>query len=421
MFFIRILNFLKGYLIITVEGKFTERFINICIRRNILIWDVRRSGINKVRCKIATDDFYKLRDVARITSSKPRITNRMGLPFRLIQYRNRWPIFISIILFISIIYFTSTHIMSVDVTGNERIPTDQIMSELSDIGVSLGYPVSSLTPDRIRNEMIIRNNDIAWLGVNIRGCRVYIEVTERIDTESIPHIDGDPCNLVATIDGVIDEMEVKQGQSMVVIGDAVREGDLLVSGIMDSVYGTFRSVHSYGEIYAKTIYSETQEYPLKYIQRLYSSDTHTFISLDFFGNDVEMFIRKNLGTDMYEETVSDYIYKTNFMGKDIEVGAKKHEFVLYKDEETSRSVSEAVKLGTKEMTEKVEERIPKAAKIVSKKSDHNIVSGETVEVTVTYECSENIAKQSEIDKSLIDKSDNLDYDIENDKNSQTSN
>lgn len=32
-------------------------------------------------------------------------------------------------------------------------------------------------------------------------------------------------------------------------------------------------------------------------------------------------------------------------------------------------------------------------------------------VTVTYECRENIAKESEIDKSLIDKNDNLDYDI----------
>lgn len=413
MLFIRILNFLKGYLIITVEGKFTERFINICIRRKILIWDVKRCGFNKVMCKIATVDFKKVRDIARITGSKPRITGRMGFPFWVIRYKNRWPIFFSILLFICIIHFTSTHIMSVEVTGNERISTDQILNELNEIGVSWGNPVSVLNPDTVRNEMILKNNDIAWLGVNIRGCRVYIEVTERIDTESIPHIDGEPCNLIATQDGVIDEMEVKQGQSMVMVGDAVREGDMLVSGIMDSVYKGFRVVHSYGEIYAKTSYSETQEYPLKYTERLYSDNKKTYISLDLLGKDLEIFIRKNLGDNRYEETTTDYVFKKNIMGRDIEVGAKKHEFVEYKEVEASRSVAEAVEIGTREMTEKVEAVVPKDAEIVSKKSDHNIISGETVSVTVTYHCSENIAKESEIDKSLIDKNDILDYDIEN--------
>lgn len=40
MLFIRILNYIKGYLIITINGVFAERFINICVHRNILIWDV---------------------------------------------------------------------------------------------------------------------------------------------------------------------------------------------------------------------------------------------------------------------------------------------------------------------------------------------------------------------------------------------
>ena len=42
MLFIRILNYIKGYLIITINGVFAERFINICVHRNILIWDVSR-------------------------------------------------------------------------------------------------------------------------------------------------------------------------------------------------------------------------------------------------------------------------------------------------------------------------------------------------------------------------------------------
>ena len=45
MLFIRILNYIKGYLIITINGVFAERFINICVHRNILIWDEKTAGL----------------------------------------------------------------------------------------------------------------------------------------------------------------------------------------------------------------------------------------------------------------------------------------------------------------------------------------------------------------------------------------
>lgn len=82
----------------------------------------------------------------------------------MIRYRNRWPIFFALILFIAIVHFTSIHIMSVDVEGNQRIPTEQVLSELRDVGVSFGKRVSGLNADTIRNQMIINNDEIAWAG-----------------------------------------------------------------------------------------------------------------------------------------------------------------------------------------------------------------------------------------------------------------
>ena len=56
MLFIRILNYIKGYLIITINGVFAERFINICVHRNILIWDVSRKN-GGIMAKMARKDF----------------------------------------------------------------------------------------------------------------------------------------------------------------------------------------------------------------------------------------------------------------------------------------------------------------------------------------------------------------------------
>ena len=338
MLFIRILNYIKGYLIITINGVFAERFINICVHRNILIWDVSRKN-GGFMAKMATKDFYKIRDIARITNSKVRIKRRQGLPF------------------------------------------------------------------------LINNDEIAWLGVNVRGSRVYVEITERIDTESVPHLTEEKCNLVASKDGVIEKLEVGQGQTMVKKGDGVREGDVLVSGIMDSAYGGFRLVHSYGEVYARTEYTATKEYQLNYIEKEYSGEEKVRFGLNLFGNKIELYPPSMRPDDNYDEQAEEYVYRGSWLGNNVEFGGVVEKFLEYKEVEKQRTIQEAVETGRKEMTEEVENSVPKDAEIIARKTDHNIISGDAVSVTVTYECRENIAKESEIDKSLIDKNDNLDYDI----------
>lgn len=397
MLFIRILNFIKGYLVITASGRFTERFINICIRRNMTIWDMK-SDRGIITAKLATSDFFDIRDVARITSTRVRIKRRVGLGFLCKRYRSRWPLVFAVLLFVGIMYYTSTHVMSIEITGNQRIPTEQIADELSRVGLSIGVRASDIVSDEIRNKIMIMDEDVSWLGVNVRGSRVYIEVAERIDSESIPHETEEPCNVVALKDGVIDEMQVKQGQTMVKKGDGVREGDLLVSGIMDSMYGGFRTVHAYGEIWAKTQYSKEADYPLVYSEREYSDNVKTFFGIDVLGKCVDLFPRNNIDYSRFEERSTDYVFKTNILGRDIEVGGKRYDFVGYNTVQKQRTVSEAVELGERELTEQVEAEVPKEAKVLSKTTDHNIISGETVRVTVTWYCSENIAREVTIEE-----------------------
>lgn len=397
MLFIRILNFIKGYLVITASGRFTERFINICIRRGMTIWDVKAGG-GVITAKLTIKDFLNIRDVARITSTKVRIKRRIGLGFLCRRYRRRWPIIFAVILFAAIIYFTSTHVMSIEITGNQRIPTERIAEELERVGLKTGIRSKDIIPDQIRNEIMIMDEDVSWLGVNVRGSRVYIEVAERIDSASIPHETDEPCNVVAAKDGVVEEMQVKQGQASVRKGDGVRAGDLLISGIMDSTYGGFRTVHAYGEIWAKTEYSAEAEYQLVYTEREYHGTTKTFVGLDIFGKRFDLFSRKNIDYSRFEEKEQEYIFRTGILDKEIEIGGKRYDFVEYTDVEKHRTVGEAVSEAEKELTARVEQSVPQEAKVVSKITDHNIISGNTVRVTVTWYCSENIAREVKMEK-----------------------
>ena len=42
MFFKILIYYILGYVNISVEGYFIERFINICISKNILLWNLKR-------------------------------------------------------------------------------------------------------------------------------------------------------------------------------------------------------------------------------------------------------------------------------------------------------------------------------------------------------------------------------------------
>ena len=61
---IKIINFLRGYLIIEVNGAFIERFINLAIRSKIYLWGIERTEKDKAVMRISVRGFHRIRKVA---------------------------------------------------------------------------------------------------------------------------------------------------------------------------------------------------------------------------------------------------------------------------------------------------------------------------------------------------------------------
>ena len=124
----RIIRFLKGYVVICVEGHFCERFLNICMRRGIYLGNVRRMGEERICAEISIAAFREIRSIARKTRTHVTIASRCGLPFLLHRYRKRRFALVGIALFFVVLWYLSSHIMGIEIMGNERIPTTDILS-----------------------------------------------------------------------------------------------------------------------------------------------------------------------------------------------------------------------------------------------------------------------------------------------------
>jgi similar to stage IV sporulation protein len=62
-------RFLRGYLIIEIQGQFLERFINLAIKSNIFLWDIEKTQC-RMTLKISTKGFKRIRKAARKTHTK---------------------------------------------------------------------------------------------------------------------------------------------------------------------------------------------------------------------------------------------------------------------------------------------------------------------------------------------------------------
>ena len=89
MFIKIILSYLLGYLRISIEGYYIERFINICKNERVTIWNLKRKKDIQLYLNVRIGEFKKVCKIAKKTRCKIKINNKKGLPFLLNKYKKR--------------------------------------------------------------------------------------------------------------------------------------------------------------------------------------------------------------------------------------------------------------------------------------------------------------------------------------------
>jgi len=235
--------FFSGYVTIVIEGFFIERFINICRNNNIILLDIEKANSTYLKVKILKSDFKDIRHIAKKTKCKIKIQKKNGLPFFINKYRKR-KIFAIAILVIAIFIFVSTKfIWNIQIDGNEKITEEEIISMISEFGLSTGVLKKDLDVDKISNSIRLERDDISWIGISIKGTSAIITVKEAIEVPEV--IDkNEICNIVANKDAIVSKLVVHNGTARVIVGDEVKKGDILVEGVMEGEHLGNRLVHA---------------------------------------------------------------------------------------------------------------------------------------------------------------------------------
>lgn len=259
--FIKIFRFLTGYVLVTVEGFFLEKFTNLCAINNLPFWDIRRFGNAKLVGRTTISGFKRMRYEAKKCGCRIYLSKKRGTPFFLHRYRKRKVFVIGVILFFVCIKLAGLFVWNVEVIGNEFIESREILSELEMLGVKKWVLKSRLDVNKLSNQLMIKRDDLSWVGIEIDGIKVNIKVVEK---PKIPDkIDEDMvCNIISSKAGLIVSINTYQGTPKVKPGDVVDKGTLLVEGIVEMKQFPEKTelVHSLANIKAKVWYEETKSF-----------------------------------------------------------------------------------------------------------------------------------------------------------------
>lgn len=222
-------RWIKGYLKIRLIGYSPERFINICKNKNIIVWDIK-SFQNSYELYILMSDFKKLKPLCKKTVTKVKILEKRGFPFHAHRFKKRKSFLIGISIFLILIYISSLHIWTINISGNKMITSDIICSYLKEQSIKIGTSANKINCKDLAADLRKNYEDIIWVSVSLDGTSLIIELRENTDSKSIVDSDPSPTDLVASFDGIITNIITRNGIPLVKVGDSVKKGDILVSG-----------------------------------------------------------------------------------------------------------------------------------------------------------------------------------------------
>ncbi|MGI6578422.1 MAG: sporulation protein YqfD [Eubacteriales bacterium] len=386
-----VVNFFRGYLEVEIVGPYPERFINICSQNGITFWNLNREDRDRLTARVRVLEIARLRELAQNALCEVRVLSQRGAPFFVWKFRKRYLFIAGFLFFALVLYFSSLRIWDIKVYGNHKVSEERILKNLREIGVGIGTSSSKIDPEFIENSMLLRIPELSWLTVNVRGSKAEVEVRERSDPPKI--VDKKiPCNVVARRGGIITKLVVLDGSTQVEVGDTVTEGQLIASGVMDTVVG-MRLVHAMAQVEARTWYTITAKIPAKINIKEYTEEKILKTAVIIAGHRLNLYFNSSIPYERCDKIVK----KTQLSlpgGYVLPITWVTENYLEYNTHQGQLDAEVAAYILRQGLKSRLEEMVPEGEIL---RTDYTLaLDGSFYTMTLTAECLEDIAKTVEI-------------------------
>ena len=387
---------LRGSVCVRAKSAYPERMLNLCSARGIEFWDVRWIDDTALSFCVARGDLRALRRAAEGCGAEVSIERTAGTPFFFARLRRRHALFAGGILCAALLLVNSLFIWDFEVTGNETVPTETILHALREHGVHRGTFIYSFRSQDICNRVLPELKDLCWVAVNVRGCKAYVQVRERVRAPERVN-ESEPTNVIAAKPGLITKVRALDGEKRVLPGTSVQQGQLLIAGVVETggtekPSVTTRFLAGKGEVWARTWYDLTVRVPLTYEKKVYTGKEKRSHTLIWGENRLKIGAKGSSICNVDCDKIKNQTQWTLFGLFALPVTWETETLLPYELEITPRSRADAEAQG-KDMLETYLTALLGETGSVTQRRFSTAVEGDTLVVTLSAECEEQIGKE----------------------------
>ncbi len=286
----KIINLLRGSIRLEVSGAFPERFLNLCAQNGVAFWGVEWREPTCLRLTLTRRGSRRAEELAQRVQCTLTPCGTSGVPYFLGRFRRRYALLVGLALSLAAVCVLSRFVLTIEVEGNETVPTAQILSELRRQGLCIGVYGPGLDEREAAHGALLQLPELSWMAINLRGTRAQVLVREAV-LRPEGEDETAPGNIVAESGGIILHMDVLEGDPVVREGDTVAAGEVVISGsrkIKGPEYGGgvdlgWSQVRAAGRVYARTWRTLTAQIPLEAPVKSYTGEEARRWTLTFLG------------------------------------------------------------------------------------------------------------------------------------------
>ena len=387
---------LRGSVCVRAKSAYPERMLNLCSARGIEFWDVRWIDDTALSFCVARGDLRALRRAAEGCGAEVSIERTAGTPFFFARLRRRHALFAGGILCAALLLVNSLFIWDFEVTGNETVPTETILHALREHGVHRGTFIYSFRSQDICNRVLPELKDLCWVAVNVRGCKAYVQVRERVRAPERVN-ESEPTNVIAAKPGLITKVRALDGEKRVLPGTSVQQGQLLIAGVVDTggtekPSVTTRFLAGKGEVWARTWYDLTVRVPLTYEKKVYTGKEKRSHTLIWGENRLKIGAKGSSICNADCDKIKNQTQWTLFGLFALPVTWETETLLPYELEVTPRSRADAEAQGKGVLETYLAALLGETGSVTQRRFS-TAVEGDTLVVTLSTECEEQIGKE----------------------------
>lgn len=227
-------------------------FLNRISQEKIVLNNVKYIDEMTIHVEILRKSVPFLEAIAHKTGCETEIIGLRGLYWSFGAVLRRPVLILNLIIVCFLTWFLPQRIMFIQITGNQNVPQKLIMEKAEQCGLVFGVISGTIRSEKIKNALLQEIPQLEWAGITTKGCVATISVKERICQANTMPINGVPQNIIASRDGIIRILTVEKGNGLCKVGQAVKKGQLLISGYTDCGL-KIQAEAAKGEVFAETV------------------------------------------------------------------------------------------------------------------------------------------------------------------------